>query len=114
MTDIWRSFIALRVLEAKSAGVLFHGPTVWQERNIHDLQRDFEGEVSGYLNNHKIRAELRNLQLVPGSSMRSMMELCYQTMIRSGWLEPKEEILLGHWWDDLAQAGFACGTSWPV
>lgn len=106
MTDIWRSFVALRVLEETNRAVLFHGPTVWQERNEHDLQRDFEGEVSGYLNNDRIRSELRELRFPPGASTRSMMELCYQRMIRCGWLLSHEEDLLRNWWDDLEDLGW--------
>ena len=47
MTDIWRSFVAQRVIH-QGHGILFHGRTVWQERNEHDLHRDFIDELPGY------------------------------------------------------------------
>lgn len=63
MTDIWRSFVAQRVAWECGWSVLFHGPTVWQERNDHNLMRDFEDEVPGYLNNSAIREALESLSL---------------------------------------------------
>lgn len=101
MTDIWRSFVAQRVLHARGLGVLFHGPTVWQERNEHDLHRDFLDELPGYTHNHRMREELVNLQLKPDASMQFMMEACYEVLIRHGWVGRQEETLLDAWFTDL-------------
>ncbi len=101
MTDIWRSFVAQRILHASGSGVLFHGPTVWQERNDHDLHRDFTDEIPGYANNARMREELNALPLKAGDSIQSMMERCYQMLIRHGWVGSDEEPLLGAWFDDL-------------
>jgi hypothetical protein len=108
MTDIWRSFVALRILEESNRAVLFHGPSVWQERNVHDLHRDFAGEVSGYLHNNEIRTQLRNIRFPEDCSVRIMLESCYQCMIRHGWLAPNEEQLLRLWLDDLNDLGVGC------
>lgn len=101
MTDIWRSFVAQRVLHAKGHGVLFHEATVWQERNEHDLHRDFLDEMPGYQHNAAMRDALTGLSLHAGMSERTMMETCYQTLIRNGWVGAEEEALLGHWFADL-------------
>ncbi len=101
MTDIWRSFVAQRVLHARGLGVLFHGPTVWQERNEHDLHRDFLDELPGYSHNHKMREELMKLSLHPSASLQAMMESCYEVLIRHGWVGPEEETLLEAWFTDL-------------
>ena len=61
MTDIWRSFVAQRILHHLGHPVLFHEATVWQERNDHCLHRDFLDEVPGYQNNHAIREALIRL-----------------------------------------------------
>jgi hypothetical protein len=105
MTDIWRSFVAQRVLQAKGMGVLFHGPTVWQERNDHDLHRDFTDELPGYANNAKMREELTALPLASGDPIRKMMESCYETLIRNGWVGQEEEPLLQAWFEDLNTLG---------
>jgi hypothetical protein len=49
-TDIWRSFIGQRCLWEIGEGVTFHSPSeVYQDRNEHDLLKDFEDEIPGYL-----------------------------------------------------------------
>ncbi len=101
MTDIWRSFVAQRVLQVNGAGILFHGPTVWQERNEHDLHRDFTDELPGYTNNAEMRRELMELSLVSGDSIQTMMEQCYEALMRRGWVGREEEILLQSWFADL-------------
>jgi STELLO glycosyltransferases len=105
MTDIWRSFVAQRVLQTKGFGVVFHSPTVWQERNAHDLHRDFTDELPGYVNNAKMREVLAGLPLQAGDSMRILMETCYQTLIRHEWVGSEEEILLQAWFEDLQALG---------
>ena len=105
MTDIWRSFVAQRVLQAKGSGVVFHGPTVWQERNDHDLHRDFTDELPGYSNNARIREVLNELSFDSGESFQTMMERCYQEMIRHGWVGSEEETLLRAWFEDLHALG---------
>jgi hypothetical protein len=107
MTDIWRSFVAQRILHERGQGILFHGPTVWQERNAHDLDRDFAEELPGYLHNAAMREALVSLPLGDAGTLRVMMERCYQTLIRKGWVGAQEEALLGAWFDDLEACGCA-------
>ncbi|KAB2641457.1 MAG: DUF288 domain-containing protein [Verrucomicrobia bacterium] len=101
MTDIWRSFVAQRVLQAIGQGVLFHGATVWQERNDHDLQRDFMDEIPGYANNAQIREELLGLSISSAEPLRLMMERCYEVLMHRGWVGRAEEPLLQAWFEDL-------------
>jgi len=105
MTDIWRSFVAQRILHARGSGVLFHGPTVWQERNEHDLQRDFMEETPGYAHNAAIRERLAGLPFAPDETIPAMMERCYQALIREGWVGAGEESLLRAWLRDLHDLG---------
>lgn len=62
MTDIWRSFIAQRLLPEMNSQLSFGPATVWQDRNAHNLMKDFGDEVVGYLNNDRIIAALDELQ----------------------------------------------------
>src|SRR5581483_5657775 len=66
MTDIWRSFVAQRCLWELGHGLVFHASEVIQERNQHNLLRDFGDEVSGYLQNSRLTAALQELRLQPG------------------------------------------------
>lgn len=101
MTDIWRGFVAQRILHARSQGLLFHGATVWQERNEHDLQKDFTEELPGYNHNAEMRVALMSLRLEASMSSAVMLELCYQELIRRNWVGAGEEKLLGDWIADL-------------
>ncbi|WP_219729728.1 STELLO glycosyltransferase family protein [Sphingomonas sp. NBWT7] len=103
MTDIWRSFVAQRIAWANDWRLLFHGSTVWQERNEHDLMRDFADEVPGYLNNDRIRATLEDLEIAGGAAaMPDDLMRCYRALIALGVIGSEEEGLLAAWCEDLA------------
>lgn len=102
MTDIWRSFIAQRIAWANGWSVLFHEANVWQERNDHNLMRDFADEVPGYLNNREMGAKLDALQLPSGiENIPANLRLCYQTLVDCGWIGAQELPLLDAWLADL-------------
>lgn len=60
MTDIWRSFIVQLMLWKNNTNLLFTSPSVYQERNEHNLQKDFEQEIIGYRSNEYIGKLLLN------------------------------------------------------
>jgi len=104
MTDIWRCFIAQRCLWELGQGVTFHSPSeVYQERNEHDLMKDFKDEVPGYLLNEKIVEILGGLTL--GKGVTSNLLKCYETLIKNnifpeaeynsviGWINDIQKIL---------------------
>lgn len=104
MTDIWRSFVAQRIAWINDWGVLFHEPTARQERNAHDLMRDFRDEVPGYLHNKSICAALDELRLRPGAEqVGENMRIAYERLVGEGWLKNEELELLDAWLDDLEQ-----------
>ncbi len=101
-TDIWRSFIAQRIAWVNGWRITFHAPTVYQERNPHDLMKDFEQEVPCYLYNRLISEELMALTIKPGAEcIRENMYLCYEVMIRESWISAGELSLLDAWFSDL-------------
>ncbi len=53
MTDIWRRFIAKRCLWELGSGVVSYAPEVLQDRNEHNLMRDFVDEIPGFSRNHE-------------------------------------------------------------
>lgn len=46
--DIWKSYIAQRWIKEMWGSVLFQSPTVYQDRNEHNLQIDFNEEIVCY------------------------------------------------------------------
>lgn len=102
MTDIWRSFVALRIAAANGWHVLFHEATVWQERNDHNLMRDFADEVPGYLNNARIRETLEALTLDAGAAhIPANLRRCYEALVKLGVVGAEELPLLDAWLGDL-------------
>ena len=99
MTDIWRSFIAQSYLLRNGYGISFHSPTVLQDRNAHNLMKDFEDEVPGYLNNEEIMQKLDN---IPANiKTENFLRAAYSMLIDSGIIGKNEMDLLGAWIEDL-------------
>jgi hypothetical protein len=102
MTDIWRGFIAQQIAHINGWGILFHEPTVRQERNQHNLLKDFRDEISGYLNNYEICSEFERLDLIPGADkIGDNLQLCYQKLIDKDLVHVKEMKLLDAWISDI-------------
>ncbi len=98
MTDIWRSFVAQRIAWTCGWQVMFHQSTVWQERNTHNLLKDFEDEIPGYLNNSKIRILLENLDLKSGTdNISENLARCYDALAENNFIGKEEMILLEKW-----------------
>ena len=96
MTDIWRSFVAQRVLWESGEGVVFHNATVYQERNEHDLLKDFEDEVPGYLHNDKIRLALDACRLDAADPFRSVA-VCYEALVAGAFIPADETPVVQAW-----------------
>ncbi len=106
MTDIWRSFVAQRIAWANDWAILFHEPTVWQERNEHNLMRDFKDEVPGYLHNAAICDALAALDLKPGvSNLGANLRTCYEKLVEQKWVGEQELELVDAWLADLRAIG---------
>jgi len=104
MTDIWRSFIAQRCLWALGHGVVFHAAEVFQDRNVHNLQRDFEQEVPGYLSNDRFREILEALSLPSSPDQVSHnLHRCYEALIAADLIPATEMPLVECWLSDLGQ-----------
>jgi hypothetical protein len=102
MTDIWRSFVAQRCLWELGFGLVFHPPEVYQARNEHNLLRDFEDEVPGYLNNQRIVLALEKLALRSGEKeVCENLLRCYEEIVRIGLIPKTEMVLLEAWTEDL-------------
>ncbi len=102
MTDIWRSFVAQRIAWENDWWLLFHDATVVQERNEHNLMRDFQDEVVGYLHNEAICRTLAETPLKPGiTALGENLLACYEELHRLGQITAAELELLVCWLTDL-------------
>jgi len=104
MTDIWRGFVAQRIAWANGWSLLFHSSTVYQERNAHNLMRDFKDEISGYLNNRIIAERFEALTLQRGiEHIPNNLRSCYEELFKLGLVESRELALLEAWLADIAE-----------
>ena len=73
-----------------------------QERNAHDLMRDFRDEVPGYLNNLAIGSLLASLSLQAGNGhLGTNLRICYRSLVDAGLVEERELTLLDAWLADI-------------
>jgi len=102
MTDIWRSFIAQRIAWLNGWAILFHEPTVIQQRNVHNLLRDFNDEIPGYLHNSEIRRALETLPLETGNDkIGGNLKICYEKLVGMSLIGAEELKLLDAWLEDI-------------
>ncbi len=107
MTDIWRGFIAQRIAWENNWSLLFHEPNGEQARNQHDLMRDFADEILGYLRNAEICETLSRLQLQAGTEhLGESLLTCYEALVSTSVLDPRELKLVEAWLSDLEQIQF--------
>jgi hypothetical protein len=103
--DIWKSFIAQRCLWELGYGITFHAPEVFQDRNQHDLDRDFADEVPGYTRNKEIADILSRVQLSAGETQISNnLRACYAALVTRGIFPSTELELLEVWLQDFRVA----------
>ena len=79
-------------------GIVFHAPEVYQDRNVHDLIRDFRDEIPGYDKNREICEILAGLKLKKGEAAVSGNLLsCYEALVAKEIFPAKELDLLNAW-----------------
>ncbi|MFA5251920.1 MAG: STELLO glycosyltransferase family protein [Phycisphaerae bacterium] len=104
MTDIWRSFVAQRIAWLNDWAILFHEPTMRQERNVHNLLRDFNDEIPGYLHNNEICEALDSLSLESGiERIGDNLKVCYEKLVGMSLIGREELQLLDAWLEDIKQ-----------
>ena len=105
MTDIWRSFVAQMGLWVMDKKLSFFPATVKQDRNVHDLMQDFEGEVPGYLANNQIVEILENT-LSPIIDNRNdsitLAKTCWESLVREKIISKRELGPMNEWFDSVS------------
>jgi hypothetical protein len=94
-TDILRSYVAQRGLWAAGRRLAFTGPSVVQDRNVHDLMADFESEIPCYLRTKELVGTLESLEL--SGAPAADVETIYRELERTGIVEHEELDRLDRW-----------------
>ncbi|MDR5886696.1 STELLO glycosyltransferase family protein [Vreelandella janggokensis] len=102
MTDIWRSFVAQVAAWQHGWSIGFTKATVVQDRNEHDLMKDFREELDGYLHNESIVDDLMAVDLdTDPARIGDNMIAMYEVLVSKGYVGAEEIPLLAAWLEDL-------------
>jgi hypothetical protein len=104
-TDILRGYVAQRLLWDNGMTLAFGSATVIQDRNVHNLMRDFQDEVPMY---QQTRQTVDILENLPGS--RTPLEgllTAYAALGKASIVTPREQAAVEAWTADLRRMGFA-------
>ena len=75
-----------------------------QERNVHNLLRDLEDEIPGYLHNRRICEALEALVLEAGiGKIGDNLKVCYEKLVGMSLIGREELGLLDAWLEDIEQ-----------
>lgn len=96
LTDILRGFVAWRIIQEREETVSFHSPIVRQDRNEHDLLRDFVDENELYLQSEFLIADLLELNLKNLSTSQQLI-LCYEALEKRGVVQKSELKIIEGW-----------------
>ena len=114
MTDIWRSFVAQRVLWVHGFRLAFKQATVTQARNEHDLMKDFNDEVVGYVENRRISRILDEACARLDPADKATLAATAQALwaaLHAGGIVPDRELPLVDGWFEALRAATAAGGS---
>ena len=102
LTDIYRSYVAQRILWENNFYLSFHPATVRQIRNKHDLIEDFIYETDSYIRIDKLAIGLKNIKLKKGKkNLIFNLKKCYQYMVENSYLKKSENKYLNSWISDI-------------
>jgi hypothetical protein len=103
VSDIWRGYIAQRLIWDIGLVVAFSGPNAYQKRNVHSLLRDFTEEYDLYTKSGALINFLSNWSS-PSTSPFESMELLVDSMVENQFLKVEESTLIQAWFRDLKKA----------
>ena len=111
MTDIWRSYIAQRLMPGLGASLVITRPMVYQDRNEHDLMRDFRDEIEGYVGYERFVETLEHAPITGGfNALFGDLRGLYVALINAEFFTSDELPILDAWIADMESLGFGPTT----
>jgi hypothetical protein len=103
-TDILRGLVAQPIMWAAGYLLGFTRATVVQDRNPHDLLRDFESEIPAYLYPARV-VETVTGAVDPAADVRENLRTAYEALVRDGVVAEAELEVVAAWLRDLERLG---------
>lgn len=94
-TDIWRGYIAQRILWELDSNLIYLSPCVYQIRNAHNFMKDFEDEVEVYLYAEKLILILNDIKLT--GTVSEMLKKVYEKLASVKFIDRKELQSVNEW-----------------
>ena len=108
MTDIWRSFVAQYAMWQHGGRLAFHAASAVQDRNPHDLMRDFEQEIPGYTRNREVCSVLAeataHLSAAQRVTVAATAAALWEALIAHDVIPSEERAILAAWLDAMTGA----------
>lgn len=102
MDDIWAGFMTQRVMFELGKRLVFSRPSVYQERNPHDLSRDIDAEVIGYKHTIDLLKTLRSLDVKHGSVI-GMYQQIVDAVAALPFMESRYKHFMDAWLHDIGE-----------
>ena len=107
MTDIWRSYIAQKLFPGLGVRLVVTAATVFQDRNEHDLMRDFRDEIEGYNGYERFVKKLEETTIEgTATSLLADLRIVYTALISAGFFTSDELEILDAWIADMETLGY--------
>jgi hypothetical protein len=100
MTDIYRGYIAEKIIFSRQEGVLFEKAIVRQERNQHDITSDFYAELDGYKDVPTV-LEVLNACDIESMNEKDAIYKCYESLTVAGIFQKNELSLLSNYLESI-------------
>ncbi|EKD94592.1 MAG: hypothetical protein ACD_26C00029G0002 [uncultured bacterium] len=100
VSDIWRGYYAQKLIQLSGLSLAFSGPSAVQERNNHDLLKDFALEDDLYIKSGKLVEFLSQWKALYTDNNLENMHKLFQDLIDNKFLKNKELDLLMAWIND--------------
>lgn len=94
-TDIWRGYIAQRILWEMGSTLIYLSPSVYQKRNIHNFMKDLEDEIEVYVGTERLLTILNSISLSGKPS--DMIKIIYKKLVDEKFVINKELDALEEW-----------------
>jgi hypothetical protein len=108
-TDILRGLVAQPYMWKNGYALGFCAAGVYQERNVHNLLRDFESEIPCYLHPYDVISICEKAVSGVGQSPAEYLREAYRLLEKSGHVPAEESEAVEAWLADLERAG--CSNS---
>ena len=99
-TDIWRGYIAQRILWEFDSRLVYLSPSVYQKRNFHNLMKDFNDEIEVYKKTDKIINVISSIKTLKGSVSKMLLSV-YKILVINKFFDDQELLRVEVWLSEL-------------